>query len=144
MATTKPYIQAACICENVLFDKDDVASLIRILDSFVVEIPDNVPAGMPYGFPITMFVRLTFDELKEGTLSIQPNRPDGTLGTRQNIPIPESNVHKNVQFKTGFHILSPQAGNYRFDLFWNEEFLTAVFATVTIKQTQEPGASRQA
>lgn len=144
MPDAKPFVQAACICENVLFDKDNVASVIRIVDTFKAEVPDNLPAGMPFGFPITVFVRLAFGEAKAtGNISIQPRRPDGTLGTRQNVPIPEGNF-QNAQFKSGFHILSPQQGMYWFDIYWNDNFLTSIPATVTVTQLQVPGASRQA
>lgn len=143
MANSKPFIQAACICENVLFEKDDVASIIRIVDKFDIEIPDNLPPNVPFGFPISMFIRIKLGGLKSGTMSIQSRRPDGTQGGRQNIPIPEGD-HDGAQFRTAFHVLKPQAGEYWFDVLWENELLTSVPMTVTIKQTAAPGATRQA
>lgn len=143
MSNSKPFIQAACICENILFDKDNVASLIRIVDKFEIEVPDNLPPNVPLGFPIVMFVRIKLGDIKTGTISVQARRPDGTQGSRQNIPVPEGS-HDGAQFKTSFHVLNPQAGVYWFDVFWENELLTSVPMTVVLRQTQVPGATRQA
>lgn len=142
MGNTKPFVQAACICENVLFDKDNVASVIRIVDKFDIEVPDNMPADLPFGFPITMFIRIKFSGVKEGVISVQARRPDGTQGGRQNVPIPKGE-HDGAQFKTAFHVLKPQNGVYWFDVLWENELLTSVPMTVAIKQTLVPGATRQ-
>lgn len=143
MGNSKAFVQTACICENVLFDKDNVASIIRIVDRFDVEVPDNLPPDLPFGFPITMFIRVKFADPKtSGLISVQAKRPDGTLGGRQNIPIPEGD-HDGAQFKTIFNILKPQSGMYWFDVLWDNEPITSVPMTVVIKHTQAPGATRQ-
>lgn len=139
-----PIVLAACICENVIFDKQDVASLIRIVDTWTVEVPDNMPSGLPIGFPVTIFLRLYFGKGREdGVISIQSTRPDGTQGSRQNIPVKKAQT-QNIQIKTAFHVLNPKPGTYWFVVSWNDKPVTKIPASVILKQTEAPGAARQA
>lgn len=133
MGNNKPLVQAACICETVVFDKDEAPSIIRIVDIFTIEALGNIPAGVPFGFPVIAFVRVKFqDNAPEGVLSIQPKRPDGSIGTRQHMPVPAGN-HENVQFKTAFHVMNPQEGKYTFEVYWNDELLTTIPLKVVFK-----------
>jgi hypothetical protein len=56
MANPKPFVQAACICEKVLVEPDKVASLIRVVDTYFLELanPPNVEARLD----LTIFVSL--------------------------------------------------------------------------------------
>ena len=144
MDLSKPIVQVACVCDSVLFDKGDVPSVIRIVDEFTCEIPDNVPLNVPIGFPARIFVRLKFLDLNSngGTVALQAMRPDGTMGTRQNSPF-EKGSHENIQVLTEFHVLNPQQGTYKFDVFWNDEQLTTIPIKVVVKRLPAPGAARQ-
>jgi hypothetical protein len=135
MENTKPLVQAACICENVLLDKDGPASLIRIIDQITVHIPSNAPKGIPAGFPVQLFVRVGSGAFKgSGEISVQPKRPDGTRGGRIVAPIELLGEQRGVQFKSGFHVINPQQGVYWFDVLWNGEFLTSIPLEVTLAE----------
>jgi hypothetical protein len=109
MPNTKPFVQVACICENVLIEKDEVASVIRMVDHFQASLPKNLPAGMPAGFPVSIFIRLGAGDLKgAGRVLIQARRPDGTLGGKGESVVEFPGAGRGVQFKTVFHILNPQ------------------------------------
>lgn len=134
MSTTKPWVQVACVCENVLFDKENTASLIRIVDSFTAHIPKDLPKGIPAGFQLNLFVRLAFpDTIVAGRVAVQARNPDGTKGPKTLTPF-EASPRRNLQLKIEFHILSPQAGGYWFDVFWDDEVITSVPINVKLAQ----------
>ena len=133
MPNTKPFVQAAFICEQLLLEKDDVVSAIRIVDNFQAKIPKNLPEGMPAGFPINIFIRLGSGDIKgPGRISVQSRRPDGTLGGKAETTVEFPGGGRGIQFKTGFHVLAPQNGLYWFDVYWNDEILTSISAEVTV------------
>ena len=39
----KPFLAAALLCEKILEQKDDVLTVVRIVDTFTVTIPPNLP-----------------------------------------------------------------------------------------------------
>lgn len=145
MGNTKPFVQAACACETVIFDKDNVASVIRIIDTFKAHIPSDLPAGIPAGFPINVFVRLAFPEgIAEGAkVAVQGRRPDGTKSQKSELRVEAVEGHRNVQIKTEFHIVSPQAGTYWFDVLWANELLTSIPIMVTLQEEPIPDATRR-
>jgi len=137
MGSPKPFIHAACICENVLIDKDNVASLIRVVDTFTLEVPDSHPPGVPIGFPVTLFISVKSGGMTgEGKLAVQPKRPDGTLGGRQEFPAVLSGAGTGAQYKLGFTVLNPQEGLYWFDVLWDGDLLTSVPAHVKLLKQQ--------
>jgi hypothetical protein len=143
MANAKPMVQVACICENVLMGGDNIVSLIRIVDKFEAQIPPNLPPGIPAGFPLNIFIRLTFAEIPgegEATMSVQARKPDGTFGGKAITPIHLAADSRNVQVRTGFHVLSPQDGSYWFDVYWNDDMLTSILAEVKLVAAPPLGA----
>ena len=111
MPNAKPYLQMACICENILLDKDGVASLIRIVDKFQAHVPKELPPGIPAGFPLNIFIRLASGGFKGlGKVRIQGRRPDGTLGGKVETDVESPGGNAGMQIKTGFHVITPQSG----------------------------------
>jgi hypothetical protein len=41
----RPFLAAAFLCERVLIEKDDVLTIVRIVDTLTVSIPANIPPG---------------------------------------------------------------------------------------------------
>jgi hypothetical protein len=142
MPNTKPFVQVACICENILIDKDEAASLIRIVDKFQAHLPKNAPANIPAGFPVQIFIRLGSGDIKgPGKVSIQGRRPDETMGGRAEFAVEMPGGARSIQIKTGFVILNPQNGFYWFDVSWNDELLTSIPAEVTLVEVPEAPAT---
>jgi hypothetical protein len=42
-----PFLASALFCENVVQDKDNTITLVRIIDKFTVQLPANMPPGFP-------------------------------------------------------------------------------------------------
>ena len=138
MGNTKPFVQAACLCENVLIEKDGVPSLIRLIDKIDAQIPKDKPADIPSGFPVTFFIRLgSAEALGSGKILIQPKRPDGTLGGKIEVEVALPGKGHGVQFKAPFMVLNPQAGFYWFNVFWNGDFITSFPMEVTLTEVPQ-------
>jgi hypothetical protein len=45
MPNTKPLVAVATLCEQILEEKDGVVSVIRVVDTYHVEPPKDLPAG---------------------------------------------------------------------------------------------------
>jgi hypothetical protein len=133
MPNTKPFVQAACLCENVILEPNGVASLIRIVDKFEVTIPEDLPLALPPGFPVTMFIALKSGDMK-GTIKIriQARRPDGTFGDSIEWPVALTGGSQGGQLRVNFTILNPQTGLYWFDVLFGDELLTSVPADVKV------------
>jgi hypothetical protein len=139
-------VAVACICENVLLGSDNIASLIRIVDKFEAQIPKGLPPTIPIGFPLNIFIRLTFVEIPgagEAVISVQAKKPDGTFGGKAVTPVHLNPDTRTVQVRTGFHVLAPQNGFYWFDVYWNDEMLTSILAEVKLVEVATPPAGTQ-
>src|SRR5436853_6252033 len=86
-----PYLTAALICEKILREKDEVISIIRIIDRITVTIRGTSPPETPPP-PITVNCN-AFIALKSGsttgkrTLKWMLEAPSGTETPEQLIPI---------------------------------------------------------
>ncbi len=126
----KPYIATACICENVLQEKDNVFSAIRIVDTLHAAIPDKATAAGMVG---VIEVRALVTVKSAG-------HPAGEYKMRMVLNYP-SNKQKElpeftVPFKEGSlsgHSTSlrlaveiKEFGDYFLDVLWEGEILTRI------------------
>ena len=54
----KPFVQAACLCENILTSQDGVISAIRMFDRVTVSIPPNLPEEIKPTVQLNVLVAL--------------------------------------------------------------------------------------
>jgi hypothetical protein len=127
MANSKPLLSVACACENVLLDKNNVVSIIRIVENLEAQVPANLPPGFPPAFPLTLFVGIKAgDIVGTGTISIRARRPDGTSGGNSDVSVELSGKTSGANVRSNFVVVSPQDGTYWFDVFWNDEIPTSI------------------
>lgn len=143
MGARKPFVEVACICEKVIIEPDNAATLIRLVDKFTAEIPaDLAPNAIP-AIQLTIFVRLKSGaEARSGSARIKIKQPDGTYGPgNADAKIDFTGPQHGVQFKVEMAIVKPVSGLYWFELYWNEsEHLTSVSAEVIVKTV--PGSGK--
>jgi hypothetical protein len=74
---TRPIVNIATVCEKVMVEKDNVVSLIRVVDTFFV--PEEALAQAQNSFiPVTGLIVLRGgDFVGEGELSLAVESPDG-------------------------------------------------------------------
>ena len=116
----KPYLAAAFLCEMVLEQKDDVLSAIRIIDTFYVTIPPNLPPDTKPAIAITGL--LSFKKASPGSeaekheVRVKLRSPSGKV-----VPA----LTREFNFKpgelSGFNmILNMNLGVEEYGLFWME------------------------
>jgi hypothetical protein len=144
---TKPYVAAACVCESVLTEKDGVASLIRIVDTFHLEQPQSEAPSVPISMRLKVFVSVKAGALTgEHEIGLKFHSPDGKSRAPHRWPVvfddrPESGANLIVDF-----LLSgpapgelPKPGLYWFDVLWTDEVLTRIPFRIT-RKPQAPAA----
>jgi hypothetical protein len=89
VSNPKPFIQAASVCEKVLIEPDNVASPIRLVDTFTLNAPaEALSADLPVA-PLTLYISLkSGDVVGEYEVGLQLNRPDGKTSPRRNFSEP--------------------------------------------------------
>jgi hypothetical protein len=134
-------LAAALLCERVLLEKDDVASVIRLVDTFYVTIPKELPAGATPAIPLTLLLSFKrSDEPDMNThqvkLKIQP--PQGPI---QDLPmamdfgfkpgeVASSNLIITIQFG------AKEFGRFRLDVFVDGEGPIAEIPFMLLERTE--------
>lgn len=137
----KPLVQVACICEKVLREPDNVASLIRIVDTFQVEpLPEPLPTGLKGALPLTIFIQLRSGEVEgEHAIALRLLRPDGRTNTRSWTLRFNGGEH-GANLQIAFMLETPEFGLYWFDVMWGDETLTRMPLRVLPKSAGTAGA----
>jgi hypothetical protein len=140
---TGPYVNVATFCDTVLEGKDDVLSIIRIVDRLGVEAtgpeaPDELPPGI---LQTNLVVGLKAGQARgRQTIQIVIEEPDGTRK-----PSPERAINFSGGDNSGVNMIIPvaipvtKAGLYWFDVEVNERLVTRVPLLVDYTFTRGPG-----
>lgn len=133
-------MQVACICEKVLREPDSVPSLIRIVDTYMVEpLPAELPPSVKPALPLTIFVGLKSGEvLGEHTIGLRLTKPDGSLGPIREWPMmfERGEGEHGVNLQIGFALQVEDFGVYWFDVLWAGEVLTRIPLRVKLKTSE--------
>ncbi|MEO7270387.1 MAG: hypothetical protein ABIX28_05585 [Vicinamibacterales bacterium] len=123
----KPFVQTACVCEKVLVESDGVPSLIRIVDTYTVELPMELPPGYKTATDLTVFVSLkSGDVVGEHEIGLRLNGPDGKARPVRRWPVRLNGQEHGANVRIAFTLTSPEYGLYWFDVLWGDEVLTRV------------------
>jgi hypothetical protein len=145
MKTSKPLLAAAFICEKVLQDKDDALSAIRIVDTFTVSIPSDIPLGVQPQIGLTLLVSFKAgdaegkhellvklrspagDEIK-GHYGQVPLRPDekASQGYKANFEFKPGQPEDGANLVISCSLPIKQFGLYYFEVFVDDEMVTRV------------------
>jgi hypothetical protein len=135
MANTKPFVAVACVCEKVLVEADNVVSLVRIVDTFALQIPDEhheASPGPPAVFAFTAFASLkSGDVTGKHEVSLVLRRPGGAQEEPISWPVVLTGGEQGVNLTVSFGIAGkagapPELGLYWIDLLWRNEVLTSI------------------
>jgi hypothetical protein len=124
MANTEPYVQVACIAESVLIEPDGVASAIRMVDTFSVNEPANMPANMKPAVTLSVLISLKSGDVKgESEIELVAHSPSGktkSFGTRPIVL--EGGIH-GTSIKMTLNVLGLEYGDtpYWIDVLWGKE-----------------------
>jgi len=132
MPTAKPFVAVACVCEQVLIEKDEVVSLVRIVDTFYLAIPSTLPTE-PMRVRLTAFISIKSGEVTgQHEISVALSQPDGVAQPPQRFPVVLQGGEHGVNIRLDLELFGKAAGSppalglYWLDVSWGEELLTRV------------------
>lgn len=136
----RPFVQVACVCERVLVETDNVPSLIRIADTYHLELPQALPADTAAAVNLTVYVSLkSGDVVGEHEIGLKLNRPDGLASEKRPWPAEFRGEAHGVSLRLNFTIANPAYGLYWFDVLWDgDEILTRIPLRLTPPKTLAP------
>ena len=125
--TPKPWVQFACVCEKALREPDNVASLIRIVDTYYID-PEPLPAAITsWALPLTIAVSLKSGDVSgEFELGLRLVRPDGKETSIRKWPVVFRGAEAGVNLIMGFALEAPEFGLYWFEVLWEEAILARI------------------
>jgi hypothetical protein len=124
-----PYVQLAAFCENVVVDKQDVLTLVRVVDLITLQLAGP---GVPQVMPMVVHQLKLVVSLRSGTargrhsVRVDMQAPDG--GVRRG---PEYSMLFEADHRGGALITDVQLevefeGTYWFDVRCDEQLLTRI------------------
>ena len=142
MANPKPFVQVACICEKVLVEPDKVASLIRVVDTYFIELPkDPLPSNCAAVLDLTVFVSLkSGDVTGEHKIGLRLVSPDNKSQPAKEWPAEFLGGEAGVSLKVAFSMGKVTFGLYWFDVLWEGEVLTRIPFRLKAKDSESTDA----
>ena len=134
MANTKPFVAAACFCEQILQEPDGVLSAIRIVDTYVipplpagVEVPPDAARGV---ILVRGLISLkSGDVVGAGKVGLVMHKTTGeavTLSPEGGWPAVLQGGEHGFNVKLNFGLGVRNFGLIWFDVTWNGEVLTRI------------------
>lgn len=123
-----PFLGIAVFCEMVLNEKDNVQSVIRIIDRYTIKAAPNSPAIMPpTPIPLRALIMLKAGAAKgKHTVTLQPRTPSGGLLPKAGLPVLFEGEDRGVSLDLRMGFEASEEGLYWFDVFLNEKRMTSI------------------
>lgn len=124
-----PYLTAAVLCERVLQEKDDVISIIRMIDRLTVIVN---AAGSPETMPPAAVNLTALIALKSGsargrmTVKWRTETPSGLKLPDQLFPVFFEGEDRGANLVINLNMIAEQEGLYWFDVLLDEQPLTRI------------------
>lgn len=131
--TPAPYLTAALFCERVIEDKEGVLSVIRIMDSIVIELPADAPDDfpsehnrLPVAFDGLIAIK-TGDSPGEHTLRVEMISPSGKRSeTHRHVVALKEQEHGGANLTLHNTIKLKHGGLFHFEVFIDDRLATRV------------------
>jgi len=124
-----PFLQAALLCERALREKDNVLSIIRIVDRWHVRTPPRAPEDtLPaFAFPVTGVIAFKSGNFKgKKTLVLMMNAPDGTSSELGGVPVLFEGDERGVNVIMNLNIQAQIEGLYWIDVLLDDDLQTRI------------------
>lgn len=127
MPSAKPLVQVACVCERVLIEPDNVPSLIRIVDTYHLQIPRDKPVPADLAADLTAFVSVKSGAaVGQFEIGLRLKDPEGTVAPARTWPVVLNGGEHGANLRINFALVAPKMGLYWFDVLWGDEVLTSI------------------
>lgn len=148
MANTKPFVAAAYFCEQILEERDNVLSAIRIVDTYTITPPTPgtvMPPDAPFGFVVVrgLISLKSGDVVGNGRVGLIMHKPTGevvTLSPEGGWPAMMQGGEHGFNIRLNFGLGVKNFGLLWFDVTWNGEVLTRI--PLRLKQGELPEQSK--
>jgi hypothetical protein len=138
----KPRLAAAILCERVLLEKDEVLSVIRLIDTFYVHVPKELPEGANPIIQLTTLLSFKRgDEPDDSThqVKLKIQAPSGPV---KDLPVmvdfffkPGEIASANLILNIGLGI--KEFGRFRLDVFVDDEGPIAQIPFMLLEQPEQ-------
>jgi hypothetical protein len=137
-----PWISIATLCEKSLVEKDDVISVIRMVDRFTVPRPPEWDGKTPIGLPLCGMLGLRSGGIKGSrTVRIYGTSPNGKRKKIQEVPIEflggDSGVNIRLSIMFGFKA----EGTHWFDVYIDKWHATRIPITIVFAEAPQAESS---
>jgi len=145
--SNKPRLAAAVLCERVLLEKDDVASIIRLVDTFYVQVPKQLPADAKPAIQLTVLLSFKRGDKPDSGQHQARLKLQGPTGKIQELPIAMDFVFKPGDVASTNLIIIIQLGvkefgRFRFDVFVDGEGPIAEIPFMLLERTEQKTPER--
>jgi hypothetical protein len=124
-----PYLAAALLCEKVLHEKDEVISIIRMIDRFTVTIAGPLtPNALPQmTLNFTAFLSFRAGKAKgRHTVKWIVETPLGIKLPEQPFPVLFEGEDRGINLTLALNLQIDQEGLYWFHIFLEDQFMTKI------------------
>jgi len=126
----KPYLAAAFFCEKILYEKDDVLSAVRLVDTFFVTLPPNLPEEATPVIQLTALIGFKqaapSDKPEKHQLQILMHAPSGPKSLQA---APDILFKPNEQAAGANIVLHIATNAKEFGLYWTDVLLDGELVT---------------
>lgn len=128
MANRLPLVVVATACEKVLHEKDNVLSVIRIVNQFKLsKLPDNLPHDAAFPIQALIGLRSGDESVVSGDVSLRTRKPNGeTKDSPEKYPVRFARPDDASNLILTLHFKMREFGQYWIDVLWNGDFLTSI------------------
>lgn len=142
MAKSKPLVQVATICENVLKESDNVTSIVRVIDTMYLTAPENIPQGVEPLVQFKVFISLkSGDVTGEYDLDVVLRSPSGKrAGLPQKWHVSFLGGESGATATMNITMPVKEWGLYWYDVIWEGEVLTSI--PFKLVEGEKPGRAQ--
>src|SRR5437899_4300072 len=129
-----PYLQVASFCEKVLIEAGQIASIIRLVDRFMVNGPTPEMQPTMLNFYMVISLKSGFVRGKH-TIRIAPSSPTGKEMPAFNAPQLFEGENRGVMLAAMMNFQVQEEGIYWFDVYFEDQLMTRMPLQVIYQQT---------
>jgi hypothetical protein len=141
-----PYVAAALICERVIQEKDDVISVIRVVDRVEIKIQTQDPnvklQDVVPGIQLTGLISIKSGPFKgKGVISLDGESPSGKVKQLAELPVELQGDDNGQNVVLNIVIASQEDGLHWFNVRFNGSLLSRIpLRLVRVLEQVAPGA----
>lgn len=129
-----PFITAALFCERVLSEKDDVPTLVRIVDQFTADISDDDPTGMVL-VEATMFIAIkSGGYIGPVAFHVERVSPNDSRDINPGDQFDFTHPEQGARITMDVRIAARTSGTHWFEVFANGHLLTRTPIVIVVNR----------